>query len=239
VPQPAAEVFFGLWTRVIEIEVDYVRGASPYSGELNINADVWSVFSTNVLRLFRGGEKTLVLPNEISQMEDIGDVGAKIFDRALILELARAHRDLITEPGRATYYLLFLPGIYHDGKEERPDLLGVSIGDTGVIALFKDSIKNASAEALPQLVALAEQIVLTHEFSHAIGLVNRGVTLTSAHHDAEHGAHCQNPDCLMFYAAEQLGQVSELAQKTRLTGDINLYGAECLRDVELLTARLK
>ena len=44
--------------------------------------------------------------------------------------------------------------------------------------------------------------LLQHEFGHLMGLVGQGSALQSSHRDFSNGAHCNNPDCLMFYGVE-------------------------------------
>ena len=47
-----------------------------------------------------------------------------------------------------------------------------------------------------------ESTVLEHEFGHILGLVDLGSPMQTNHKDAAHGNHCNNTNCLMYYASE-------------------------------------
>jgi predicted Zn-dependent protease len=46
---------------------------------------------------------------------------------------------------------------------------------------------------------------MKHEFGHLMGLVDQGSPMQNDHKDADHGAHCINPSCLMYHAVETTG----------------------------------
>lgn len=96
-----------------------------------------------------------------------------------LLDLADAHRDERSEGDRATFYAVWVDGYFEDDGERQSGVLGVSIGNTGVIAMFKPVIQSTSP--IEGIARFSEQLVLVHEFGHAIGLVNNGVPLTSDH----------------------------------------------------------
>ena len=115
-------------------------------------------------------------------------------------------------------------------------MLGVSIGDTGVIAMFKDVIRSTSLIAFPNVVRFVEQSTLIHELAHSIGLVDNGVPLTTAHKDAEQGAHCNDDRCVMFFLNEGAADAAEFARQAVVSGDTILFDDQCLADVDALTA---
>ncbi len=71
-----------------------------------------------------------------------------------------------------------------------------------VIAMFKDVIASTNSLTNPNTSRYVEQSTIVHEVAHAIGLVNNGISLTSAHQDSPHGAHCTNDRCVMYYTNE-------------------------------------
>jgi hypothetical protein len=75
-----------------------------------------------------------------------------------------------------------------------------------------------------------------HEVGHAVGLVNRGVPLTSDHHDAEHGAHRTNQDCVMYHANEGAAELAQFVRDAVVAGDTIILGDECLADTDSLIA---
>jgi hypothetical protein len=158
------------------------------------------------------------------------------FTAGQILDLADAHRDQPSLDATATFYVLFLDGFFHDGSAERQDVLGVSIGDTGVIAMFKPVIETTEQPLFPAVARFVEQSTLLHEFGHAIGLVARGVPLTSAHHDEPHGAHCTSDGCTMYFANEGAADLADFVRDRVTTGSSILFGDECLADTDALIA---
>ena len=105
----------------------------------------------------------------------------------------------------------------------------MSIGTTTVIALFKPVID--SAAVLDDTRAFVEQTTLVHEFGHGVGLVNNGIPNLADHHDAEHGAHCADDRCVMYWAVEGPADVAQFVQQVVTTGDVTLWGSDCLDDV--------
>lgn len=234
-PSPA-ELFGGRVTSVV-LEVDYTASARPVVGRVPLGPTVWSVFRDNAAQLLGDG-KALTVPSRLEEMQEIPEPGGGAdFTTERILALAEAHRDQRSGGERASFYALWLPGYYQDPSGRRPDVLGVSLGDTGVIAMFKPVIDKTTSGAPALADGFVEQSVLVHEFGHAVGLVNRGVPLRSSHHDAEHGAHCQARECVMYYLNEGPAEVLEYAKRRLQTGQTALFGAECLADVAALRGR--
>jgi hypothetical protein len=106
---------------------------------------------------------------------------------------------------------------------------------TGVIAMFKDVIRSTNVPAFPNVVRFVEQSVLVHEGAHAIGLVDNGVKLASQHKDAEHGAHCTNDRCVMYWLNEGATDAAQFARMYVISGESILFDAACLGDVDALT----
>lgn len=222
----------GLYTSAvseIRIEIDYETGAEPYTGTTLTSGDPWDLFEANLGALFSEAPRTLTFPRETSGMEDIGAVTGEDHDIAAILAIAGDHRDLTDGGGVRTFYFVFLEGYYSEGGARLDQVLGVSIGDTGVIAMFKPVIRSTGGltSDTPRFV---EQTTLIHEFGHAAGLVNNGVPLTSAHQDAEHGAHCSNTDCVMYWLNEGAGDIAGFVTRRITSGVEVLFGEECLAD---------
>ena len=71
-----------------------------------------------------------------------------------------------------------------------------------------------------------ETTVLEHEFAHILGLVDSGSTMQTNHKDAAHGNHCNNTNCLMYYASETTDILGVL-----LTGSIPVLDANCKADL--------
>lgn len=116
-------------------------------------------------------------------------------------------------------------------------MLGVSLGATGVLAMFKPVIAGTGS-GTPGLNVerYVEQATIVHEFGHAAGLVDNGLALTSAHNDTTHDGHCTNQDCVMYWAIEGTGGAIAYVQKSLLSSNTILWGQECLDDAAKASA---
>jgi hypothetical protein len=231
-PSGNASVFDSSITRV-EIEIDYETGEEPYTGQLVGFGDTFDISRTNLERLFGPG-KTLELPTSTAGMENIGAVADEELTSNDIIALADIHRDEQTAGSTHAYYVIFVSGVYADGSGPRPSVLGVSLGSSGVLAMFKDTIRTTQT-VVPNIEKFVEQSTLVHELGHAAGLVDNGVPLVTQHKDAEHGAHCTNESCVMYWLNEGASDAAEFAQTYITSGDTILFGDECLADVDALT----
>ena len=218
----------------VRIEIDHETGEAPYTGPILGFGDTFTLSESNVRRLF-AGRKTITLPTTAAAMEDVGAIADEELTVDDLVTLASQHRDETDSETRKAYYVLFVSGYFTDGNGPNPGVLGVSIGDTGVIVMFKDVIESTGVAAFPNLERFVEQSTLIHELGHAFGLVANGVATTSAHHDAPHGAHCTNEDCVMYWLNEGAGDMAAFAQQYVVSGDAILFDEACLADVDALT----
>jgi hypothetical protein len=220
--------------REVRIEIDYERGKAPYTGMVLGFGDTFDLSRANLDRLF-AGRKTVSLPVTLPFMQDIGDVADQELTIDDLLAIAAQFRDGADTPTVKTYYVVFVGGQYADGDGVRPGVLGVTLGDTGVIAIFKDVIASTASVTAPNVERYVEQSTIVHELGHAVGLVEFGVSATSAHHDDDHGAHCTNRDCVMYWLNEGASDMAQYTTRLVLTRDSVLFDAACLADVDALT----
>ncbi|WP_027076976.1 zinc metalloprotease [Maribacter antarcticus] len=96
-------------------------------------------------------------------------------------------------------------GIFIDGEYDQNtangSVLGVAYRNTSFV-IFEETIRNFSSQPLAPSLATLESVVLSHEAGHLLGLVNAGSAMQTDHQDTEHGRHCTQEDCLMFWTAE-------------------------------------
>jgi hypothetical protein len=220
--------------REVRIEIDYETGEEPYTGAVIGFGDTFALSRANIERIF-AGTKTVTLPTTLAEMEALGAIDDEELTVADLLALAAQHRDQRDSDSVKTYYLLFVSGNFADASGPQPGVLGVSIGDTGVVAMFKDVIESTGVAAFPNLERFVEQSVLIHELGHAFGLVANGVAVTSAHHDADHGAHCTNDRCVMYWLNEGASDMAAFARQYVVSGNSILFDEACLADVDALT----
>lgn len=220
-------------TRVV-IEIDYAENAEPFTGNQLLFGDPWDLFKTNAAKLFEGTGKTVEVPTSLDKMEKLTGITAKMFDSDAILALANAHRGTKTEGDHVAYYVIWLDGTYVEGGVENKNVLGVTIGNTGVIAMFKPVIKSAGPTLGDSLV---EQTVLVHEFGHGVGLVNNGVPLASQHQDTAHGAHCSNTECVMYWSVDGNNAARDFVQRKVTKGSDVLFADDCIADIRASGAK--
>lgn len=220
----------------VAVEIDYEEGAEPYTGNYLTTGAAFSLFGDNLDRLFQNTDVELSFPTTLDEMENIGPLDNNDgFTSGDILALAEANRDTTSSATTQGYYVVFVDGLFNDGEAVQEGILGVSLGDTGVIAMFKPVIEGLGI--LEATRAFGEQAVLTHEFGHAIGLVNRGVPALSDHHDEENGAHCTNTECVMYHQNEGAAELVGFIEGAITRGDRVLFDADCLADYDAFLPR--
>ena len=133
-------------------------------------------------------------------------------------------------------------GYYSKDGQRNNAVLGVSVGDSGVIAVFKPAMQDnldtlvgpidspADKLALAINSRLIEQMVMLHELGHAVGLVNDGLPMSAKHQDDGHGHHCSNPNCLMYWMNSRFNSVRQFVT-THITSDASsVFDDACLAD---------
>ena len=225
--QNAASLFSARVTE-LQIEVDYAPGATPYTGDEGPLGDPWDILRINLDGLFQASPKTFVVDDTLAKMDALAAApGGPDYDTSEILAIAKTERSAVDHDAIRGFYVLFLDGYLEQDGVRQDQVLGVSLGTTGVLAMFKPVIAGTG----PLVRKRVEQTTLVHELGHAFGLVNNGLALVDdAHQDGTHGAHCANPKCIMYwenmrgssiaaYVAEQLGAASKV-----------LFDEDCLDD---------
>ena len=91
--------------------------------------------------------------------------------------------------------------LYYDGFFEDEKMLGYAYLNTSAVLFTKNLEQNTGGSKKPSRTVL-ETRVLQHEVAHLLGLVNVGTPLQSEHKDDDHGKHCINKHCLMYYLTD-------------------------------------
>lgn len=228
---PSASSLLSPDLEALTVEIDYQRGAPPFVGKAGQLADVWEISRDNLERMVRAVGARVDLPSSLDRMEELSDIEAGSFTSEAILDIAGAHRDAAGTRTAASLYVVFLDGHFEDASGIRQDVVGVSIGRTGVIAMFKPVIAAAESSA-SGIAKFVEQTTLVHEVGHALGLVDDGIADTSGHHDASHPHHCANEACAMYWANEGLSAAVAFARRFMRTGSALVLDAACLADLD-------
>ena len=197
----------------------------------------WHIVTVELDKLRSGGY--LSLPEGISIVD--GDALATPADadhaytQAELDALVVAHRGT-PAADEALVTALYLDGHYA-GEGDDGAVLGLAFGGDA-IALFADRLKESCGATGPKaktVCAVTEAGVVLHEFGHLLGLVNDGTPMVAAHQDSEHGAHCTNPDCIMYYTNDRKG-FAELIGKRVQQGneDVTAFDESCLADLKAI-----
>jgi hypothetical protein len=134
--------------------------------------------------------------------------------------IEQQNRTAFNSGSQITVYLLVADAAYTDAN-----VLGVAFRNTSV-CLFGKTIHNNSGAIGQVSRNKLETTVLEHEFGHLLGLVDLGSNMQTAHKDASHGNHCNNNNCLMYYASETTDLLGFL-----LTGNVPTLDANCISDL--------
>lgn len=212
------------------IEVDVQDGAEPFTGD-TVYGDTWDLTVENLGALL-GDDIELVVPRTLDEMGALDDVPAGDLSSTEIVALADAHLDDGNDDvTTARYHVLFVDRFFEQDGARRDNVLGVSIGDTRIVAMFKPVIGDGGALLIGDGVdRFVEQSTMVHELGHALGLVNNGLEMKRDHQDEENGAHCENDACVMFFLNEGFDDAVGFARDALLRGDRVLFDDDCLDD---------
>jgi len=191
----------------IRIEVQYMSGYQPDGAALNH-------LQTMLSGLVNKSSGITVVTNEIPAS---GSATLSIND---VIQIEKNNRTAFTTGNQLALYILYTNGNYTDNN-----VLGVAYKNTSVVLFGKkigDNSGGIGQASRTKLVAT----VAEHEIGHLMGLVDIGSPMQTNHKDAAHGNHCNNSNCLMYYASETSDILGFL-----VTGNIPSLDANCLADL--------
>jgi hypothetical protein len=213
------------------VEIDAVPGMEP--------------FTQNVNRLPAVLDELVDKPAGIAveldgQLDSLGADYAWTFGELTALAEASFDRELPS--GSIGIHILFVDG--HSAEDTGEGvILGLAWGHTHV-AMFKQTIeKYCASTAIPPLLREdlcrgAELSIWIHELGHVLGLVDNGLPMVEPHRDAEHGAHDQSDDCVMYWAYQGEALFDTLAERLISGGnDVLPFDQACLADLAAERAR--
>ena len=168
---------------VLQIQLHYMPGYQPDTGSVN-----------NLVRFL-----TLYLnkPGGIHVMQQpIAASGKPVLSLSDIVKIENNNRTFFTAYKTITVHILITDGDYN-----LPDIFATSYWSTSLCVFGKTIYDNSGGQGQVDRSILLTTI-FEHEFGHLLGLVNQGSPMQASHQDAAKGAHCDNSNCLMYYAIE-------------------------------------
>ncbi|MEI1279993.1 hypothetical protein V6Z05_16800 [Leptospira venezuelensis] len=222
-----SSVYFST-VRSVDLEVAYEADAEPFTGNYAIGgSNIWSVTDSNLQDVFadRGYSVTVTVPSDLSEMNEVPNHNRSSWSVNQLLGLVPKYRKRSSDFQSTSFFIMYIRGQMADA----PGVIAVTVsGILGigppVIFVFKDMIDQFDSIS-PDKAKKAEQITVTHELGHALGLVNAGIPLYSSHQDKEHGNHCTNQSCGMFWALDDT-KVETFSPASPL-----IFGQECRDDI--------
>ena len=191
----------------VKVEIQYMPGYAPDAAAINN----LTIFLQNLINKPSGITVVQTLISSSSKATlSVNDIAT----------IEKNNRTVFSSGSQLGVYFLYTDGAYSDGN-----VLGVAYRNTSISIIGKTIHDNSGAVGQVSRTKL-ETTVLEHEMGHILGLVDLGSAMQINHKDAAHGNHCNNTDCIMYYASETTDVLGFL-----LTGAIPALDANCSADL--------
>ncbi|HKJ43866.1 MAG TPA: hypothetical protein VKA27_17345 [Sunxiuqinia sp.] len=196
----------------LKIEVTYVGNYQPQAASL----DALKTFLEG--RLHKSGGITITTSS-------ISSPGKSTYSISDISALEKEHRSVYASGKKLSAWFVFVDGDYSENKDNSK-VLGVAYTASSM-AIFEKTIQSLSGGLGQPSTHIMETSVMEHEFCHILGLVNNGTDMVTNHQDMAHGKHCNNKNCLMYYATETSDFVANF-----FGGSIPTLDDNCIQDLQ-------
>ncbi len=192
----------------LKIEVQYMTGYPPDAAALSHLQNILSALVKKPSGIIIVTKEIPASSKAVLSLNDIEDI-------------EKNNRTAFTSGSELAVCILYTNGNYTDGN-----VLGIAYKNTS-IAIFGKTIYDNSGGIGQASRTKLEATVLEHELGHLMGLVDLGSAMQAGHKDAAHGNHCNNSNCLMYYASETSDILGFL-----ITGNIPPFDANCRADLQ-------
>lgn len=193
------------------VEIQYVNGYNPTSAAV-------ANLKNFLLQHLNKKEGITIVENGIPSP------GKSVYSIEDVKEIEKENRTQHTKRKTLTAYFFFADADYAGNSGSK--VLGIAYGPVSMV-IFEKTIQDLSGGLTQPPVQVLESSVIHHEFGHILGLVNNGTTMQTEHQDEPHGQHCDDKNCLMYYAVETSDITANI-----LGGNIPVLDTYCMNDLK-------
>lgn len=191
----------------LKVEIQYMPGYQPDGPAVN---NLLSFLNTNL-------NKTTGITLSQAEIPSGNRVSYSLQD---IAGIEKQYRTAYNSGNQLSLYILVTDGNYADNN-----VLGVAYRNTS-FSIFGKKINSNSGGVGQASRTKVVSSVLEHEMGHLLGLVDLGSPMMINHVDGN-GGHCNNDQCLMYYATETTDVLGFL-----ITGSIPTLDDACKEDLK-------
>ena len=191
----------------VKIEIQYMTGYAPDAAAIS---HLQNMLNTYINK-----------PDGITVVtKEITPTSSTVLTIEQVKNIEETNRTAFTTGSQIALYVLYTNGNYTDNN-----VLGIAYRNTSIVIFGKNVYDHSGGLGQTSRTKL-EATVNEHELGHLVGLVDLGSPMQVNHKDGSHGNHCNNSNCLMYYASETNDILGIL-----LTGNIPTLDANCTTDL--------
>jgi len=133
-------------------------------------------------------------------MRQIDSPGTSPYSTSEIRKLETDNRTFYNNTGELTLCILFVDG-RSTTDTSTSAVLGTAYLNTSCV-IYENTVWAFSNGVNQPPRNIMESTVLQHELCHLLGLVDFGTDMVTDHQDPDHIRHCNNNQCLMYWASQ-------------------------------------
>ncbi|MBL7931110.1 MAG: peptidase [Bacteroidia bacterium] len=196
----------------LQVEIQYIEGYQPRTETL---ASLKSFMQQRMNKPDGIEFTTRVIPSGLRPNYSLEDIRA----------IEKTYRTSNGSGKTISAYFLFLDKDYSENAGSYSKVLGIHYGPTSIV-VFENVIRQFSGGVTQPKLYDLETAVTEHEIGHMLGLTNHRSPMQTDHEDKDHPAHCNNTECLMYYASETSDIVANL-----VGNPVPALDSNCLNDL--------
>lgn len=195
------------------IELVYAEGLEPREETIN-----------NMVNFL---QNRIYKPNGISiEKRSIPSSGKSAYTLQDIAEIEINERQYYNTSNTIAIWALFIDGESATNSNDNT-VLGSAYWNTSFV-IFEETVQEFSDSTFEPNRTLLETTVISHELGHLFGLTNLGTEMVNDHEDNQHPKHCNNNDCLMYWATESSAGLGNMLNMSSPPG----LDSQCIADLQ-------